>query len=234
VYLFCRSKNIFFILLPALLVACATVTLPAKKPKDIYCPMNSDSERVKPLDAMPVSATEAVLICGHREDTRAAKRMRVSETEILRYNIEKDAHVTVWSTGPLDVRYVQLLPKKKQFEVLWPVFDKEGKPTPILRELYNCLGANCVLTEKKAVFKKEDPSYLSALPKVKDFKKWLQEEDSVDRATILFLAAAAGEKKSLNVIRDRALPKLSQDGYFEKTMAYYNLLLDEMQKLTSK
>jgi hypothetical protein len=232
VYWCCRNKNLFLIFFPFVLAACASVSLPAKKPKDIYCPMNTDSERVKPLDAMPVSATEAVLVCGHREDTRAAKRMRVSETEIIRYNIENDKHVSVWSTGSLDVRYVQLIPTKKQIEVLWPVFDKEGKPTPVLRELYNCAGAACTLAEKRSVFKKDDPAYISALPNVKDLKKWLQEEDSVDRATILFLAAAAGEKKSLNVIRDRALPKLSQDGYFEKTMAYYNQLLDEMQKLS--
>lgn len=229
---FCRNKY-FAILIVLVNLGCAT-PLPPKKSKDILCPEVSTGEQNKPLDAMPISATEALLVCGHREDTRSAKRMRVSETEIHIYNIEKDMYSLVWSVGPLDVRYLQLMPKVKQFEVLWPVFDKDSKPTPVIRELYSCMSAGCELKEKKSVFNKENPAYISALPKTKNLAYWLQEEDSVARATTLFFAAAAGDRQSRKVIQDKSHRKLASDGYFEKTMVYYNFLLDELQKLDKK
>ncbi len=205
-------------------------SLPPQKAKDLLCPKTTGSEDGdKTLDSMPVSGTEAVLICGHREDTRlAARRMRVSEAEIIKFNVAKNSTTSVWKTAALDVRYVQFFPKKKQIEIIWPVFKLDGQPVPVLRELIDCTTAECKTVEKKCVFKKNTPT--EPLPDVKDLKKWLQDEDSVNRATRLFLLAAIGNKKASEIITDEKLAKIHQDGYFAKTMQDYRTLLSELKR----
>jgi len=210
------------------------ISAPAKKAKDIACPEISGLQAgAAPLDAMPISGTEAILICGHREDTRTlAKRMRLSESAIVRANLATNQQTVIWQVGALDVRYVQLYPKEKRIEIIWPVFDEESKPIAVYREVAECAaGPACVFGPRQCVFKKNLNLYKSRLPAKGDLKKWFVAENTERRASALFLAAASGDKKSRDVLFDKKINKINEDGYLKALVDFYRQLLEDMPKI---
>lgn len=206
--------------------------LSGKKAIQIPCPDTIGTVKGElAADAIPISESEVVMICGHREDLGQGKMMRMSEFEILRYNIVSDKYTKVWAAKELDVRYLKLHKKEKKIELIQSVFDSENKPIPILVEVFDCSGEKCELGLPRCLFKKDQKTYQALLPKKMNLKDWLQYQDSENRATALFLNAASGHKASANVILYERLSKIGQEGHFANVMRNYRTLLERTQKI---
>lgn len=232
------AKFLFVFLFVFKFIFCVSILgcslLPSKKAMQIQCPDTIGTAKGDiAIDAMPISTKEAVVICGHREDNREDNRenlkrrnfMRLSEFEILQYNIDSDTYTQVWKADALDVRHVRMLKTEKQIEIVQSVFNSDSKPIPIIRDILNCTGKKCEAGQPLCMFKKDPIKYQKLLPKKGSFKSWLQEQDSENRATVLFLNAASGHKKSAQLVRSESIEKMSEDGHFANVMRGYRELL---------
>ncbi len=182
-------------------------------------------------DSMPINSKEVILVCGHREDGGDGALMRLSEFEIIRYDVENDNYMKVWSARELEVRYVKLHKKEKTVELVQSIFGPDDQPVPIIREQFLCAGEKCETGPASCLFKRDFYKYQPALPKKTGLRDWLQYQDSEKRAAVIFLTAASGHKPSVDVIYDKSMSKLREDGHFANVMQGYRLLLDRTKNV---
>jgi hypothetical protein len=203
-------------------VGCTSASLPAKKAHKVACPAELPSDEAdRPLAGMAISSETAVVICGHREDMTLAKRMRVSDFAVAALNVATGAHETILKFSPLDQKFVQLFPKKKQFEVISVVLRSDEKPIAVMRDLYDCGGGKCQMSSAKCVFKSDLNRDFVPISKIKDVTSWWRKENQDARLQQLYLAALSGHVGARKMFDEFRGGRLSADGAVGELFGLY-------------